>query len=115
MERGTAFIAWHGYIFTVHGPKMTSTTSNGIRDDNRLVNLRDVTHKENLRNQKLSSSNKSGMTGVSWNKALNKWRALITVDYKMKHLGVFINIEDATQARKKAEKKYGYHANHGRS
>jgi len=79
-------------------------------DGNTLNNLKDnlriCTHGENLRNQKLSISNKTGYKGVYFSKERNKWCALIQV-YKVKyHLGSFINLKDAARAYNEAAIKY---------
>lgn len=83
---------------------------NGVRSDNRYVNLRSSSVLENNRNRGIGS-NSSGCLGVSFVK--NRWYAYIGVGYKTKHLGSYINIEDAIAARKEAEKMYGFHINHG--
>jgi hypothetical protein len=82
--------------------------------NNRISNLRDVTHQENGRNQKKPSTNTSGIIGVSWNAQENKWVAHIKINRKYKRLGGFLNKNDAKAARKKAEIYYGFHENHGR-
>lgn len=87
---------------------------NGNRTDNRLCNLRNVTHHENTRNLCKSKNNTSGVTGVHWCAYHEKWAARIKVDYKLLYLGNFSNKEDAITARKAAEVKYGFHQNHGR-
>jgi len=84
---------------------------NGL--NNKWNNLREVTHQENMRNTKLSSTNTSGHIGVYWSKALNKWRSQIMINDKCMYLGIFIEIKDAIKARKEAEAKYGFHPNHG--
>jgi hypothetical protein len=72
---------------------------NGIRDDNRFSNLRDVTHAENRRNLFNAKRNsKSGLIGASWKKAIGKFRASITINKKYRHLGYFDNAEDAHAA-----------------
>jgi len=86
----------------------------GVKTDNRIANLRDVSHSENLRNAAISSNNTSGACGVSWNVATSKWRAQIRRNREQKHLGTFDNFDDAVAARAAAEVKYGYHPNHGR-
>ena len=88
---------------------------NGVRDDNRIANLRVVTHQENGRNQKMKADNTTGYPGVFWNKARGKYQAQIVVNGKNKHLGVFHTAERAYQAYLKACKEYGFHENHGRS
>ena len=88
---------------------------NGIRVDNRILNLRVVFPFENNRNQKRNRRNTSGVCGVSWFKRTLKWRATIQDDnYRFKHLGYFDTLEEAAKARKEAEEKYGFHENHGR-
>lgn len=87
---------------------------NGIRSDNRIENLRCVTKKQNQNNMKLFSTNTSGVTGVHYCNTINKWIAKIYTNNKSHILGRYKNLEDAIQARKNAEKEFGFHANHGR-
>ena len=88
---------------------------NGRRADNKLNNLRSVDVQGNRRNAAKSKNNTSGITGVCWGKRDRKWHAQVTVDYQNKSLGWFGSLLDAACARKSAEKKYGFHPNHGRS
>ena len=74
--------------------------------DNRRQNLRQCTEQENLRNRGLHKTNKSGVTGVCWNKQRQVWLAYITVDNKNIYLGGYNNKEDAITTRLEAEKKY---------
>lgn len=87
---------------------------NGIRDDNRAVNLRIAAQSENMKNAAQWSHNTSGHTGVVWHKSKNRWGARIKVSGRSIHLGLFDKIEDAISARKKAESDHGFHKNHGR-
>ena len=86
---------------------------NGIRNDNRLINLRSVTHAMNCRNRGMQSNNSSGIMGVSWCKRSNQWLARIYINGASKHLGYFDDMESAALSRKNAEKLYGFHSNHG--
>lgn len=86
---------------------------NHIRDDNRIENLRLVSKHENLKNQSKRNDNTSGVTGVSWNKREQKFRAYININGKEKHIGYFVDFESAVLARKALEKEIGYHENHG--
>lgn len=86
---------------------------NGDRSDNRISNLRLITSQENTKNQRRPVNNKSGHIGVRKPNKKNKHGAYIVVEGKHKDLGLFDNFEDACEARKKAEIKYGYHENHG--
>lgn len=88
---------------------------NGDKSDNRIVNLRDVTPRQNSRNSKLQKNSSSGVNGVRFDKKSGKWKAHIRVDEGTKHLGYFVRFEDAVAARKEADAIYGFHPNHGRS
>lgn len=85
-------------------PKNFIDHINGIKDDNRICNLCDVTNTENSQNRKAYNTGESGYTGVIPKKG--KWKAQISVDNKTHHLGTFINKEDAYKERLRAEKKY---------
>lgn len=74
--------------------------------DNRKSNLRNVTSSQNNMNVSKRSDNTSGVTGVSWHKGIQKWRARINVSGKEVNLGYFEEFEDAVKARKEAEDKY---------
>ena len=95
-------------------PKKHIDHIKGIRNDNRIENLRVVTNKQNHTNMKKHIGNSSSVTGVYWNKRAEKWQAYICVDYKQIYLGVFKYLVDAETARKDAEIKHGFHKNHGR-
>jgi hypothetical protein len=87
---------------------------NGVRDDNRLQNLREVDNSENHRNMKLFRTSTSGCPGVSWDKKNKKWKVQIRTKEKWIHLGRYQKIEDAICARISANRDYGFHENHGR-
>jgi hypothetical protein len=78
---------------------------NGDVLDNRKRNLRICLNRQNVRNSKLASTNKSGYKGVSWYKPTGKWRASIE-HYKSFNLGYYDNIIDAALAYDAAAKKY---------
>ena len=84
--------------------------------NNAWNNLRIVEKRENGLNQKQYSNNKTGVTGVFWDKNRRKWKAQIggtgTKFYQI--LGYFSDIEEAIEARKAAEISLGYHKNHGK-
>jgi len=52
--------------------------------------------------------------GVMFEAERGKWSARIGHDMKTIHLGRFDTFDEAAEARRQAEEKYGYHANHGR-
>ena len=84
---------------------------NHIRTDNRIKNLRLATREANTRNITMRKDNQSGFNGVSFKG--HAWDAFISVDRKNKHLGRYYSKIDAIAARIRANKKYGYHKNHG--
>lgn len=74
--------------------------------DNRKLNLRVTTQAKNALNRRLSKNNKSGYTGVSWNKWIEKWHSYIRYNNKIINLGYYKNKDEAINARKEAEIKY---------
>ncbi len=86
---------------------------NGARNDNRLVNLRDVSAGENLRNKRAYKKNTSGVPGVRQRGA--RWEVTIGVGGRNEHLGSFADREEAIAVRRAAEARMGYHENHGRA
>lgn len=93
-----------GHIVWMH--KVILGASRGIEVDhidgnplnNQRSNLRLATHRENSFNTKRPTTNKSGFKGVYWHKAAGKWAACITIHDKAKHLGLFVDIDDAAKA-----------------
>ena len=75
---------------------------NGNRSDNRLINLRVATQKENGENRKLHRNNTSGHRGVIWKKSHKKWEVVIRHNYKLKCFGRFDDLEEAVRVAKKA-------------
>ena len=86
---------------------------NHDKTDNRILNIRSVTHAENCKNLKKSKNNTSGLNGISYDKTNNLWRSRITVNGKAIYLGRRRSFFDACCLRKSAENKYGFHKNHG--
>ena len=66
--------------------------------DNRIENLRILTHQQNQFN--------TNAKGYYWNKQNNKWHAQIRINGKNNFLGVFAEEEDAHQAYLKAKELY---------
>ena len=87
---------------------------NGVTNDNRWTNLRSVSDRENSRNRAISTLNTSGVTGVHWHKVNKKWTARIKIKGRWLYIGGFHDFDEAVNARKSAERKYGFHPNHGK-
>lgn len=108
----------HRVVWALHHgewPAATVDHIDGSRTNNRPVNLRDVRHQENCRNQPRSRANTSGVTGVSFDKGRGEYEAYIHIEGRKHSLGRHSTHEAAAAARAAASKDAGYHQNHGRS
>lgn len=76
--------------------------------DNCLKNLREVSQSCNLKNSKLSKSNKSGVKGVCWNKRDKGWRASIYDNGKGIYFMVVADLLEAACYRLAAEQCLGW-------
>jgi hypothetical protein len=112
---GTTYLAHRVVWALYHGAWALGTIDHidGNRQNNTPSNLRDVSHSQNLRNQRKRRSNKSGHNGVSWSAKEKRWIASISVGGGFLRLGSFLAVEDAIFARKAADRKFGFHENHG--
>ena len=82
--------------------------------NNRIGNLRLVSHGDNMKNRRKHKNNTSGVMGISWHKGAGKWQAYISKGGKRKGLGIFEDKFEAICVRKSAEIRFGYHENHGK-
>lgn len=74
--------------------------------NNQATNLRLVSPSENNFNRGLSKTNTSGVSGVCFCKAKQKWKASVGFNYKRYHLGYFDTKEGAIKARLKYNSYY---------
>lgn len=86
---------------------------NHIRDDNRLSNLREVSHAENMRNLALAKNNSSGVAGIYWCKTKSKYISQIKLNGKRVYQRSFNTIDEAISQRKAKLLELGFHPNHG--
>lgn len=93
-------VAWA--VMTGAWPETEIDHINGKRDDNRWINLREVSRMQNCWNSAPGKNNKSGVKGVSWYKRDGTWEASIRTDGKRRFLGRFPLLEDAIAARRAA-------------
>lgn len=84
----------------------------GVVAGDGIENLEQKPHKLNCRNQKLRSTNKTGVMGVT--PYGDRFRVNISVDGKNIHIGIYDTKKEATAARKQAELDYGFSKHHGR-
>ena len=79
---------------------------NGVRDDNRASNLRDVSRRKNAENiRKAKPSNKTGLLGVHRHEKSGKYRASIFSNGRTIHLGLFDHAESAHEAYVRAKRR----------
>lgn len=87
---------------------------NGIRDDNRIENLRACHPHENALNTRRRKDNKCGVKNVSWHKSAKKYQVQLCVNGKDVHFGYFNTLEEAEVAAKMARiEHHKAFANHG--
>lgn len=92
-------LAW--LYMTGEWPQFEVDHINGVRADNRWVNLRDVSRQVNSQNQRQATAQNrsSGVLGVGFDARYKKpWRASICVEGKSKHLGHHASAEIAHHA-----------------
>lgn len=94
-------VAW--LLSTGSWPSEQIDHRNGIRNDNRLCNLREATNAENCQNKAGRRGTASRFIGVVWHKRDNRWLAQIRVDGKVRHLGSYLSEEAAAEAYAKAK------------
>jgi hypothetical protein len=85
--------------FDIENPKVLVDHINRIKNDNRIENLREVSHQQN-------QFNRSNTKGYTFNKFHNKFNASIRINKKNIHLGYFPTEDEARDAYIKAKEKY---------
>ena len=102
----------HRLIYAMHHGEWPSDYIdhiNGNREDNRIENLRDVTHSENIRSfNRPRCFATSHFRGVNWHAKQEKWMARITLDSITMFLGLFQCEESAAVAYNTAAIKNGF-------
>jgi hypothetical protein len=90
----------HQFIYYIATGKIVDEIDhiNGVRDDNRIENLREVTQSQNQRNR-------VNAKGYYWNKQNKKWHSSIN-NNGIIYLGSFTTEQEAHQAYLDAKKIY---------
>lgn len=80
---------------------------NGDKSDDRVENIRIVTHRANVSTcfRSNEGSFSSHYVGVSWNEEASKWKAYIAINGKRKHLGYYDTELEASKAYQSALSK----------
>ncbi len=106
-------LAIHRFAMWFHGYEIYNNQIdhiNGIRSDNRLINLRIVNASSNRRNSAKPNTNKSGISGVCWHKHKASWE----VKGLRKTIGYSRDFFEACCMRKSWENRVGgYTSRHG--
>ena len=97
-------LAWE--IFYGVKPEFEIDHINGIRDDNRITNLRQCDKYQNQCNRSSNKNARLKSKGVDFMKSKGKYRARIRVRGKDIHLGLFDSELEASVAYTNASKKY---------
>jgi hypothetical protein len=86
-------------------PKGQLDHKNGIRNDNRLRNLREATQSNQTINSETRSDNSLGIRGVRLHKPSGRFQARIGISGRVYHLGLFLTSEEAAGAYRDAAKR----------
>lgn len=103
-------VAW----YLTHGewPSMIDHID-GDRTNNSLSNLRIASYSQQNCNRRKPRNNSSGVKGVSWNSQAEKWQARVQADKRVKFLGYFESVEEASAAvltyRETVHKEFARH------
>jgi hypothetical protein len=106
---GGRFLAHRLAWLYVHGelPLNQIDHIDGIKSNNRMSNLRDITLAHNVQNQhQPARDNKTGFLGVSLHRRSGKFRAVITVARRQLWIGQFDSPEQAHAAYLEAKRKH---------
>lgn len=107
-----AYASIHGTSVTMHrfimraGKGKVVDHRNHDTLDNRMDNLRFVTHGQNRANSRANRTVASGHKGVAWSPTSRKWIAIITVAGKRHYLGLYAHKERAAMAVDRAALRF---------
>ncbi|MGL9722000.1 HNH endonuclease [Symbiopectobacterium sp.] len=105
-------LAW--FFFFGRWPEKEIDHINGVKNDNRISNLREATSSQNHQNEKIPKNNKSGVKGVFWSKKRKRYCAKCMVNRRGFYIGSFVDVPEAEEAvRNFRITHHGDFANHG--
>lgn len=79
---------------------------NGLKDDNRICNLRLATRGQNRSNSKINKNKKLRFKGVYWHEKKKNFSAAIRANKKQYHIGYFKSAEAASRAYAEAALRF---------
>ena len=108
----------HRLIYMYHHGHLTQGMDidhiDGNPANNRIENLREITHSQNLMNAKIHKNNKTGIKGVCFLRKAKKYQVRLAINGKDIYLGCYTTLEEAKAVVKEAREKYhGEYARHG--
>lgn len=105
----------HRLIFFIHHGYFPEIVDHidGVKLNNKIENLREVTPSQSSCNIKTRFNSISGVKGVTWRKDRSRWIARITIRGKVYHIGSYKNVEDAEKGIQ--EKRSELHGEYGRT
>jgi len=108
VEVGGKAIGVHRIVWLMHNgrwPAGEIDHRNGVRNDNRIANLRDVVHETNTQNRRTATSgSRTGLLGVTAQKN-GQFRARIRAHGRLQSIGLFDSAEAAHAAYIEAKRK----------
>lgn len=93
-------------LMTGDWPKSQIDHKNGIRDDNKWINLREATNSQNGRNKGAQKNNKLGVKGISYDAGRNQYRLRMRIKGKDYMIGRYNTLEEAIEWQKLAEEEF---------
>ena len=107
-------VAWLLYYGIDPGANEIDHIDCQSKTNNKIENLRLISHGDNMKNQGRYKNNTSGIMGVGWHKGTGKWQVRISDRGEPQRLGYFDDFFEACCRRKSAERRLDYHPNHGK-
>lgn len=112
-KEGYGMIAVNGKPYSAHRyawERVNGPIPDGLQADHRCLNppcvnvahLRLVTGAQNQQNRKLESHGNTGIRGVHWNRAQQRYQATYGLNGFQIHVGYFDDLEEAAEAVSKA-------------
>lgn len=78
--------------------------------DNQRLNLRLVSHAQQMQNRLLHKNNRSGARGVYWSAKFRRWIGQVKLNGKKVFNRTFVNFDDAVYAVREARKSFFTHS-----